>query len=101
MLTNDDNLFDIMSHAEKEIESGRWSVIGWWKGSRISTDFEINMVTPKCHLVSVKRQDAEIRKWTPSVTSDSENESHNPHCTQTAHLVDNSHANPTISDHEQ
>jgi hypothetical protein len=45
LLTNDDDLNEIMSHAEKELECGHWSVLGWWKSNCMSRD-DVNLLTP-------------------------------------------------------
>jgi hypothetical protein len=53
-----------MNHAETEIETGLWSVLGWWKGSSLSADNDVAIITPKCHIVAIRRTDGQITKWT-------------------------------------
>jgi len=48
---NGDLLIAILQHVETVLETGGWSLVGWWKASSTTVDDGSTLVTPKCHVV--------------------------------------------------
>jgi hypothetical protein len=45
-------MLDILQHAETVVETGVWTVLGWWKSSSIAME---KVAVPKAHIVSMKK----------------------------------------------
>jgi hypothetical protein len=59
---------DIMDHVERQVENGKWSLVGWWKAGSLSED--VTLISPKCHIVAL-RKEGFICKWQPDIASGS------------------------------
>jgi hypothetical protein len=54
--TNSEDVLEIIQHVEKEVESGLWNVLGWWKASSTSTtSTESSGTMVKCHIVALEK----------------------------------------------
>jgi len=49
---SEEDIYEILDHAEQEIKKVMWAVTGWWKAARTSDD--ASYVTPKGHIVAMR-----------------------------------------------